>query len=209
VSTATCSNSPPARCSSASAPRHLEELDFTNDRYDQTVVGSRRTPRQPFNARSNIDGYFAENRIPVFGGKNALPFAHLLRASRSRPVLTNIAPPPIPRRPKYSLRYLPFNDELAFRATYSESFVAPSLYDLYGPVSVGFTTSTSITRYDANGNSLGVSSGSRQWRSQTGSNSKLDPSPVPQLVGRRRFGRRSPSRASPSPPISSTSTSAT
>lgn len=152
-----------------------EELDFTNDRYDQTGGWLQATPRQPFNARSNIDGYFAETRIPVFGGKHALPFAHLLELSIAAR-FDKYSTTSDPTTPKYSLRYLPFNDELAFRATYSESFVAPSLYDLYGPVSVGFTTSTSITRYDANGNSLGVSSGSRQWRSQTGSNAKLDPS---------------------------------
>lgn len=152
-----------------------EELDFTNDRNDQTGGWLQATPRQPFNARSNIDGYFAETRIPIFGGKNALPFAHLLEVSIAAR-FDKYSTTSDPTTPKFSLRYLPFNDELAFRASYSESFVAPSLYDLYGPLSVGFTTSTSIIRHDANGNSLGVASGPRQWRSQSGSNSKLDPS---------------------------------
>jgi iron complex outermembrane receptor protein len=61
-----------------------------------------------------------------------------------------------PTVPKYSLRWLPFNDELAIRGSYSESFTAPTLYDLFGPVSVGFTSSINITRYNTSGTSLGV-----------------------------------------------------
>ncbi len=152
-----------------------EELDFTNDRLDQTGGWLQATPRQPFNAKSNIDGYFAELRVPIFGGRHTLPGVHLLEfsvAGRYDQYSTTSDP----TTPKYSLRYLPFNDELALRATYSESFVAPTLYDLYGPTSVGFTSSINVTRYDSNGNSLGVTSGNRQYRSQTGSNARLNPS---------------------------------
>jgi iron complex outermembrane receptor protein len=78
--------------------------------------------------------------------------------------------------PKYSIKWLPFSDELAIRATYSESFNAPSLYDLFGPISQGFTSTINIARYDANGNALNTTTGSRQYRSQSGSNSKLNPS---------------------------------
>lgn len=152
-----------------------DKLEFTNDRNDQTGGWLQATPRQPFSAKSNIDGYYAEVRIPIFGGKNALPFAHLLEASIAGRY-DKYSTTSDPTTPKYSLRYLPFNDELAFRATYSESFVAPSLFELFGPVTAGFTANTNIIRYDANGNSLGVASGSRQYRSQTGSNRNLNPS---------------------------------
>jgi iron complex outermembrane receptor protein len=81
-----------------------------------------------------------------------------------------------PTVPKYSLRWMPISNEFAVRGTYSESFVAPTLYDLYGPLSAGFTSSINVNRFDANGNSMGVATGSRQYRSQTGSNSKLNPS---------------------------------
>jgi iron complex outermembrane receptor protein len=74
------------------------------------------------------------------------------------------------------VRWLPFNDQLAFRATYSESFVAPTVYDLNGPLSIGATPQINITRYDASGNSLGVLSGSRQYRLQSGSSRALNPS---------------------------------
>jgi iron complex outermembrane receptor protein len=152
-----------------------EELDFTNDRNDQTGGWLQATPRQPFNARMNVDGYFVEARIPVFSEQNAVRGAHLLEVTLAgrHDIYSTTEDPTVP---KYSVRWLPFNDELAFRGTYSESFVAPNLYDLYGPISVGFTSSINITRYDANGNSLGVTTGQRQYRSQTGSNANLAPS---------------------------------
>ncbi|MSU24019.1 MAG: TonB-dependent receptor [Opitutus sp.] len=152
-----------------------EELDFTNDRYDQTGGWLGATPRQPFNAKSNIDGYFAETRIPIFGGKNAIAGAHLLEVSIAGRY-DKYSTTSDPTTPKYSVRYLPFNDELAFRGTYSESFVAPTLFELYGPLTTGFTSSINITRYDGSGNSLNVTTGNRQYRSQTGSNSRLNPS---------------------------------
>jgi len=152
-----------------------ETLTFNNDRNDQTGNWLQATPRQPFAAKSNIDGYFAEARIPIFSERNAIPFAHLLEFSVAGryDIYSTTSDPTVP---KYSVRWMPFNDELQLRGTYSESFVAPTLYDLYGPVSVGFTSSINITRYDASGNSLGVQTGNRQYRSQTGSNAKLDPS---------------------------------
>jgi iron complex outermembrane receptor protein len=54
--------------------------------------------------------------------------------------------------------------------------VSPTLFDLNGPLSVGFTPNINITRYDANGNSTGVLTGSRQYRSQSGANAGLAPS---------------------------------
>jgi len=152
-----------------------DELDFTNDRLDQTGGWRDATPRQPFNARSNADGFYAETRIPIFSEKNAIRGAHLLEvtvAGRFDKYSTTSDP----TTPKYAVRYLPFNDELAFRGSYSESFVAPSLFDLYGPLSVGFTSSINITRYNASGVSLGIASGNSQYRLQEGSNRNLNPS---------------------------------
>lgn len=152
-----------------------EELDFTNDRYDQTGGWLQATPRQPFNARQNIDGYFAEVRLPIFSERQQVVGAHLLELSIAgrHEIYSTTSNPTVP---KYSVRWLPFNNELAIRGTYSESFVAPTLYDLFGPLSVGFTSSINIIRYNSSGQSLGVTTGNRQYRSQTGSNSKLNPS---------------------------------
>jgi iron complex outermembrane receptor protein len=151
-----------------------EELDFTNDRYDQTGGWLQATPRLPFNARLNTDSFFAEARIPVFSEKNAIRGFHTLEVSIAarHDIYSTTDDPTVP---KYSIRWLPFNDEFAIRGTYSESFVAPSLYELYGPLSIGFTPSINVIRYDASGNSLGAS-GLRQYRQETGSNRALLPS---------------------------------
>jgi len=157
------------------AETRWEHLKFDNDRYDQTGQWLQATPRQPFSARSNTDGFFAEVRAPIFDKNNALPGLHYLEISAAmrKDIYSKTSDPTVP---KYTIRWLPFNDELAIRATYSESFSAPTLYDLLGPVSVGFTSSINIARYDTSGNALNVNTGSRQYRSQSGSNSKLNPS---------------------------------
>lgn len=157
------------------AETRWESLSFVNDRLDQTGGWLQATPRQPFQSRSTIDGLFTEVRVPIFGDKNARAGFHLLELSAAvrRDIYSKTSDPTVP---KYSLRWLPFNDDLAFRGTYSESFSAPSLYDLFGPISQGFTSAININRYDASGNSLGTTTGSRQYRSQSGANPKLNPS---------------------------------
>jgi iron complex outermembrane recepter protein len=157
------------------ADTRRESLEFNNDRYDQTGGWLQATPRQPFAANSSVDGYFAEVRIPIFDKGNSIKGAHILEFSAAaRKELYNKTTDPFV--PKYTLRWLPFNDEFAVRATYSESFSAPSLFNLLGPVSAGFTASININRYDTAGNPLGVTTGSRQYRSSSGSNSNLIPS---------------------------------
>jgi iron complex outermembrane receptor protein len=152
-----------------------ESLDFTNDRYDRTGGWLQATPRQPFNANSSVDGFFAEVRVPIFDKGNAVKGAHTLEVSAAyrKEVYNKTSDPSVP---KYTIRWLPFNDEFAVRATYSESFSAPSLFNLLGPVSAGFTASINIARYDTAGNPLNVNTGSRQYRSSSGSNPKLIPS---------------------------------
>lgn len=157
------------------AETRWEHLKFDNDRYDQTGQWLQATPRQPFTARSNTDGFFAEARVPIFDKGNAITGFHFLEASVAvrKDIYSKTSDPTVP---KYTIRWLPFNDEFAIRATYSESFSAPTLYDLLGPVSVGFTSSINIARYDTSGNPLNVNTGSRQYRSQSGSNPNLNPS---------------------------------
>jgi iron complex outermembrane recepter protein len=152
-----------------------ENLRFVNDRSDRTGGWLQATPRQPFSARSTTDGLFAEIRVPIFGEGNAVRGAHLLEASvAGRKDIYSITSDPFV--PKYTLRWLPFNDEFAIRGTYSESFSAPTLYEVRGPISAGFTSGINITRYDTSGASMNVSTGSRQYRSRSGSNPDLDPS---------------------------------
>lgn len=157
------------------AETRWEHLKFDNDRYDQTGQWLQATPRQPFSARSNTDGLFAEVRVPIFDKSNAVPGFHMLEVSVAgrKDIYSKTADPFVP---KYTIRWLPFNDEFAVRGTYSESFSAPTLYDLLGPIAQGFTAGINITRYDTSGTSLGVTTGSRQYRSRSGSNPLLNPS---------------------------------
>lgn len=158
------------------AETRWESLDFTNDRYDRTGGWLQATPRQPFRARSTTDGFFGEVRVPVFDRGNSIPGFHSLEVSAAvrKDIYSKTSDPFVP---KYTVKWLPFNDELALRATYSESFSAPTLFSLLGPISQGFTPSINIQRYDTSGNILtGQFTGSRQYRSRSGSNANLRPS---------------------------------
>ncbi|MBL9203663.1 MAG: TonB-dependent receptor [Opitutaceae bacterium] len=94
----------------------------------------------PSDASRNVDAVFAQVRIPILrrgtkaGGLHAMDLdlagRHEIYSDTENPFV-----------PKVMLRVLPFNDRLAFRATYSESFSAPPLYFVGGPVSLGRTDS--------------------------------------------------------------------
>jgi iron complex outermembrane receptor protein len=157
------------------ADTRREALSFTNDRFDQSGGWLQATPRQPYSASSTTDGFFAEIRVPIFDKGNSRDGFHVMDLSiAARKELYSKTEDPFV--PKYSLRWLPFNDEFAVRATYSESFSAPTLFSLTGPISQGFTPSINIFRYDNSGNALGTTTGSRQYRSSSGSNPNLKPS---------------------------------
>ncbi|MCW5548287.1 MAG: TonB-dependent receptor [Opitutaceae bacterium] len=157
------------------ADTRRESLSFMNDRYDQSGGWLQATPRQPYSADSSTDGFFAEIRVPIFDKGNSRAGFHVMDLNiAARKELYNKTTDPFV--PKYSLRWLPFNDEFAIRGTYSESFSAPTLFNLTGPISQGFTPSINIFRYDANGQPLNVQTGSRQYRSSSGSNPNLLPS---------------------------------
>ncbi|MBA4137756.1 MAG: hypothetical protein C0518_10610 [Opitutus sp.] len=157
------------------ADTRRESLDFMNDRYDQSGGWLQATPRQPYQATSTTDGLFAEARVPIFDKGNSIPGFHVLDLSLAarKELYSKTSDPFVP---KYTLRWLPFNDEFAIRGTYSESFSAPTLFSLTGPVSAGFTAAINIFRYSNAGAPLNVQTGSRQYRSSSGSNPSLSPS---------------------------------
>src|SRR5690606_35213285 len=80
-----------------------------------------------------------------------------------------------PTVPKFTLRWQPFDDTFAVRASFSEAFTAPTLYELFGPTGAGVTRSQQIDRYDANGNPLGTRTSFVQFRQRTGANTDLEP----------------------------------
>ncbi len=105
----------------------------------------------PFSGSRSVKSEYAELKVPVFGTDQNIPGLHLVtldgairHEAYSDGNKTTV--------PKVSLRWLPFNDEFAIRATYAKSFTEPTLYDLYGPSNSGFTnTLGGLTAYTTSG----------------------------------------------------------
>lgn len=145
----------------AGAEYRKEALDASAD-YNSTIplggttsLWNNGTSLAPFKNERNVKSEFAELKVPVFSPQNGLVGLHLLtldgavrHEEYSDGNKTTV--------PKISVRYLPFNDELALRATYAKSFAAPTLYDLYGPSTSGFTQSpAALDAYNSAGQPTG------------------------------------------------------
>ena len=116
---------------------------FTNTDPNSALFGSPAlwdgaTTSDNFNVDRSVDSFFAEFRIPLVGSSQAIPFFHTLDLDLAvrHDKYSDTEDPTVP---KASLRWFPVNDEFAVRASYSKSFSAASLYDLFGPSGVGFT----------------------------------------------------------------------
>lgn len=96
------------------------------------------TTIDPFEQNRDVQSLFAEARIPLVGAENrkaGIYRAELTVAGRYE----RYSDTDDPVVPKIALRYQPFGDSLLFRATFSKSFAAPTLYQLNSPVAIGFT----------------------------------------------------------------------
>lgn len=124
------------------------------------------TTLYPFDANRSVGSLFAEARFPI--AKN-VPGAHVLELTGAvrHEYYSDTTNPTVP---KVSVRYLPVNDEFALRGTYSKSFSAPSLFNLFGPVSIGFTSPFTLRRVN------GTTVANLQTNSQSGANAALKPS---------------------------------
>jgi iron complex outermembrane receptor protein len=149
-----------------------ENLSATADPLSQInpVTGalgwSGATTLYPFDSSRKVTSYFAEVRVPVL--KDA-PGAHLLEFSGAVRH-ENYNDTSDPTVPKVTFRYLPMNDEFALRGTYSKSFSAPTLFSLFGPSSIGFTTPFTLSKFG------GGTVANLQTNSMSGSNPNLKPS---------------------------------
>jgi iron complex outermembrane receptor protein len=75
---------------------------------------------------------FVETGIPLAAPNNGIPLAY--RANLTAALrYEHITPGGNANTPKFGLRWLPFDDQLVLRATYSRGFVAPSIFALFGP----------------------------------------------------------------------------
>lgn len=149
----------------------VEFLKQDADRLSQTPTfgWDSATTLDPFEKSRNIKSIFADVRIPVFGPAQKIKGLHLLEleAAVRHEIYSDTEDPTVP---KYSMRWLPFDDQFAIRATYSKSFSAPSLPLLFGPGGIGFTASLNLQRFGGGAPITG------QANSRNGANSALLPS---------------------------------
>jgi len=103
------------------------------------IIGA--SPGNTTHAGRKAYAFYAEARLPVFGGKLTVPGLHALEFTAAarfedfRDNNTNVLVP------KFGVRWQPFDDSLTVRATWGEGFHEPSLIELFGiPVQnvVGF-----------------------------------------------------------------------
>jgi iron complex outermembrane recepter protein len=143
-----------------------EQLTQTSDRFSQTPTfgWDSATTLDPFSADRDVEAAFLNVRIPIFGGADGGSLLEVEGAVRYE----KYSDTDDPTVPKVQVRWLPFNDEFAVRATYSESFAAPTLFQLFGPGGVGFTSSLNL-------NAVGGGAITGQANLRSGSNPNLQP----------------------------------
>jgi iron complex outermembrane recepter protein len=123
----------------------------------------------PFNRNRTIDSVYAEIEIPVVDKGHPLPGVYSLNldAAGRYDNYTTIGGHSVP---KVDLKYQPFNDQFTFRAAAGNSFIVPTLFDLYGPTTHG---SSDLISYTTAG---GTSIQNVQFQAAGGSNPALKPS---------------------------------
>jgi iron complex outermembrane receptor protein len=87
--------------------------------------------QQPTSGRRDSWAGFVEVRIPITSPANNVPAFHSLDVTAAGRYET-FDPGGDAAVPKVGIRWQPINEQLTLRATYSESFVAPTTFDLFG-----------------------------------------------------------------------------
>jgi iron complex outermembrane receptor protein len=122
-----------------------------------------------FNRNRTVTSIYGELELPIVAPANKVTGIYALNADYAER-LDHYSTLGNSTVPKIDVKYQPFDDQLTLRGSAGKSFIAPTLYDLYGPVIVG--TSDSITYNGANGTQYS----SVQFQDVSGSNPELKPS---------------------------------
>ncbi len=107
----------------------------------EIFVGS--VPIQQINASRSIYSFYGELSVPIIGSSQKIPWVYSLELDLAGRYDHYEGVSEDAKVPKVSLRYQPIKD-LTLRATYSNSFVAPNLFQLNGPTALGFSPSISF-----------------------------------------------------------------
>jgi iron complex outermembrane receptor protein len=125
----------------------------------------------PLTTSRNIWAEFAQLDVPIFSPNMNLPFVYSLStvlAVRHEEYARISKKPTVPL---IALRYQPFDDQFTIRGSYTQSFIAPTLFQLYGPGGIGF--SSSLASFQTASGQVIANDG--QANESTGSNASLHP----------------------------------
>ena len=128
------------------------------------------TTWQYFNAQRNFWSAFGEVNVPVTGPKQNISFAHSVNidaAVRYDDYSGNVG---TTTTPEVNMSWAPVDDQFKIRASAGKSFIAPELYNLYGPVTSGSTISITYNTYNGGG-----AQNTAQFNQTGGANPDLKP----------------------------------
>ena len=112
--------------------RH-EDIDNSVDALFANGLALGYNPAKAFSGGSrNTKGAFLEVGLPVTSAKQAIPGFHVVELNLADRY-EKIEPGGNANSPKAGLRWLPFDESFAIRATYAKGFIAPSIFSLFGP----------------------------------------------------------------------------
>jgi iron complex outermembrane receptor protein len=138
----------------------LESLSISvNEVWQQGLPGL--SAMQPFPSHDrDREAAFLEVHFPLVSAENQLPGCYRLDLTAAGR-FEQINPGGSKAVPKVGLRWQPLDEQLTLRGGYSQGFVAPALYNLYGPDS---TSAAVVTLSDGVGQVTVVTRGNPQLR---------------------------------------------
>ena len=148
-----------------SANADINSLPATFDWASGTTIS-------PLTTSRSIWAEFAQVNIPLVSPSQKIPGIYSLSTSDAIRHEAYEGINDKPTDPLFSVRYQPFDDELTLRGTWTKAFIAPTLYQLYGPGGFGF--SSDLTNFQTAAGAVIANDG--QANESSGSNPLLKPS---------------------------------
>lgn len=130
---------------------------------------SNATTFKTFTAIRDVSSVYGEVNVPVTGPKQEIPWAHSLNVDAALRYDDYNGAVGSTTTPEVNVSWAPVDDSLKFRASAGKSFIAPPLFELYGPQTAG---STSAINYTTTG---GVAKKNIQFNETGGANPNLAP----------------------------------
>lgn len=128
---------------------------------------SNATTFQQFSAHRDFDSFYGEVNIPVTGPSMAVPGAYAINVDGAVRYDSYSGKVGNSTTPQVSLSWQPIGTDLKLRASAGKSFLAPQLYNLYGPQSAGSTPDVTYTPIGGGGTTTA------QFNQTDGSNPNL------------------------------------